>query len=68
MYKWKWVVASPKIWCCPTTTIRLRRVGSIFLENMCGHTVMPQIPWSAKYGNQNFEKKPFHFIEHTKAI
>ena len=45
----------------PSSTIRLSRLGSSFLENMCGHTVMPQIPWSAKYENQNFEKTfPFY--------
>ena len=60
--KWKWVVVSPKIWCCPPpSTIRLSRVGGSFLENICDHTVMPQILWSAKYENQNFEKIfPFH--------
>ena len=45
----------------PPYTIRLSRVGGSFLENMCGHTVMPQMPWSAKYENQNFEKTfPFY--------
>ena len=41
----EWVAVSPKIWCCPPlpplSTIRLSRVGGSFLENMCGHTVMP---------------------------
>ena len=64
--KWKWVVVSPKIWC---STIRLWRVGGSFLENICGHTVIPQIPW---YGLQNMKikifKKLFDFTEHTKTI
>ena len=43
------------------STIRLSRVGDSFLENVCGHTVTLQIPWSAKYENENFEKAfPFY--------
>ena len=53
-------LVSTKICCCPPplppSTIRLSRVGGSFLENICGHTVMPQIPWSAKHENQSFEK------------
>ena len=45
----------------PPYTIRLSRVGGSFLEIMCSHTVMAQMPWSAKYKNQNFEKTfPFY--------
>ena len=58
----------PKIWCCTNphppphhSKIRLSRVGDSFLENVCGQTVMLQIPWSAKYENENFEKAfPFY--------
>ena len=52
-------VVSTKICSCPLPLQlggRWSRVGGSFFENICGHTVMPHIPWSAKYENQSFEK------------
>ena len=60
--KWKWVVVFPKIWCCPPLQLGCGEQVAFYLENICGHTVMSQIPRSAKYDNQNFAKTvvPFY--------